>query len=54
MVFGFNHPLVVVLMLLIMITVAAKNAAKRGKGLPHIFWKIFLTISIVELITRTY
>ena len=54
MVFGFNHPLVVVLMLLIMITVAAKNAAKRGKGLPHIFWKIFLTISIVELITQGF
>ena len=54
MVFGFNHPLVVVLMLLIMITVAAKNAAKRGKGLPYIFWKIFLTISIVELITQGF
>ena len=54
MVFGFNHPFVVVLMLLIMITVAAKNAAKRGKGLPYIFWKIFLTISIVELITQGF
>lgn len=39
MVFGFQHPFVVVLMLLLMIIVAAKNAAKRGKGLPYIFGK---------------
>ncbi len=53
-VFGFDHPFVVMLMLLVMITVAAQNAAKRGKGLPHIFWKIFLTISIVEMITQGF
>ncbi len=53
-VFGFNHPLVVILMLLVMISVAAKSAAKRGKGLPHIFWIIFLTISIVEIITQGF
>lgn len=54
MVFGFDHPFVVMLMLLLMIIVAAKNAAKRGKGLPHIFWKIFFTISIVEIITQGF
>jgi putative ABC transport system permease protein len=53
-VFGFDHPFVIILMLLLMIIVAAKNAAKRGKGLPHIFWKIFLTISIVEVITQGF
>lgn len=53
-VFGFDHPLVIILMLLLMIIVAAKNATKRGKGLPHIFWKIFLTISIVEVITQGF
>ncbi|MCQ6280586.1 ABC transporter permease [Bacillus sp. EB600] len=53
-VFGFGHPLVIVLMLVLMIIVAAKNAAKRGKGLPHIFWKIFLTIAIVETITQAF
>lgn len=53
-VFGFNHPLVIILMVIIMITVAAQNAAKRGKGLPHIFLKIFLTISIVEIITQAF
>ncbi|MCQ6276996.1 iron export ABC transporter permease subunit FetB [Bacillus sp. V3B] len=54
MVFGFGHPFVVILMLLLMIIVAAKNAAKRGRGLPHVFWKIFLTISIVEIITQGF
>jgi putative ABC transport system permease protein len=53
-VFGFGHPAVIVIMLLLMIFVASQNAAKRGKGLPHIFWKIFLTITIVEMITQTF
>lgn len=53
-VFGFNNPFVLILMLAIMITVAAKNAAKRGKGLNFIFWKIFLSISIVEIITQGF
>jgi putative ABC transport system permease protein len=53
-VFGFHNPLVIIVMLLLMITVAAKNAAKRGEGLPYIFWKIFLTISIVEIITQAF
>src|SRR3954451_2297774 len=50
-VFGFDNPLAVILMLTVMIVVAAKNAAKRGKGLPHIFAKIIITITIVEVIT---
>jgi putative ABC transport system permease protein len=53
-VFGFGHPLVIIFMILIMILVASNNAAKRGKGLPQIFWKIFLTIAIVEGITQAF
>jgi putative ABC transport system permease protein len=53
-VFGFDHPFVIVIMLFLMIFVAAQNAAKRGKGLPYIFWKIFLTITIVETITQAF
>lgn len=53
-VFGLDNVFAIVFMLLVMITVAAKNAAKRGKGLPFIFWKIFLTISIVEAITQVF
>lgn len=53
-VFGFNHPFVIILMLLIMIAVAANNAAKKGKGIPFVFWKIFITILIVEIITQGF
>lgn len=53
-VFGFDNPIAVILMLFVMILVAAKNAAKRGKGLPHIFSKIFITITIVEVITQAF
>ncbi|WP_102347674.1 ABC transporter permease [Bacillus sp. Marseille-P3661] len=54
LVFGFQHPFVVMLMLFVMIAVAAKNAAIRGKGLPHIFWKIFITLTIVEVIVQGF
>jgi len=54
MVFGFDNPVAVVLMLLVMILVAAHNAAKRGKGLSFIFAKIFITITIVEIITQGF
>ncbi|GIN64145.1 UPF0014 membrane protein YjkA [Robertmurraya siralis] len=53
-VFGFDHPFVIILMLLIMILVAAKNAAKRGREIPYAFWKIFLTIAVVEIITQGF
>lgn len=54
MVFGFDNPIAVILMLLAMIFVAAKNAAKRGKGLYYIFTKIFITLTIVEVITQGF
>ncbi|MEQ2526819.1 iron export ABC transporter permease subunit FetB [Robertmurraya yapensis] len=53
-VFGFDHPLGIILMLLVMILVAAQNAAKRGRNIPFVFWKIFITISIVEIVTQGF
>ncbi|GER67972.1 ABC transporter permease [Weizmannia acidilactici] len=53
-VFGFDRVWVILLMLLIMIAVATGNAAKRGKGLPHIFWNIFLAITISEAVTQAF
>lgn len=53
-VFGFNHPLVIILMLLMMIGVAANNAAKKGRGIPYVFTKVFLTILIVEIVTQGF
>ncbi|GIN38915.1 ABC transporter permease [Heyndrickxia oleronia] len=54
MVFGFKNPLVMIVMIGLMILVASSNAAKRGRGLPHIFWKVYLTILIVEAITQGF
>jgi putative ABC transport system permease protein len=53
-VFGFDHPLGIVLMLLVMITVATINAAKKGREIPHVFWKIFFTITVVEVVTQGF
>lgn len=53
-VFGFDNPFAMILMLLLMITVATRNAAKQGRGLPNVFWKIFITITIVEIITQGF
>ena len=41
LVFGFDNPIAVILMLLVMIFVAAKNAAKRGKGITTYFCENF-------------
>ena len=54
LVFGFDHPIGIGLMLFVMIYVAAKNAEKRGKGLRNVFIHIFLTITIVEIITQGF
>ena len=46
-VFASQHWAFIILMLLIMVTVASLNSAKRGKGIPRVFWRIFFTISTV-------
>lgn len=53
-VFGFDNPLGIILMLLVMITVATLNAAKKGKDIPNVFWKIFFTITVVEVVTQGF
>lgn len=47
-----SHQLIfILLMLLIMVTVASLNSAKRGKGIPYVFWRIFFTIGTVLAIS---
>lgn len=50
-VFGTHHPLFILLMLFIMVGVAAWNAAKRGKGLPGIYLRVWIAIAATELVT---
>ncbi|WP_438431808.1 ABC transporter permease [Gorillibacterium sp. sgz500922] len=50
-VFRSRQPLIILLILAVMITVAAENARKRGKGLPGAFWRIMAAIAATETAT---
>jgi putative ABC transport system permease protein len=52
-VFQTEHPLLTLLIIVIMISVASWNAAKRGKGLKGIFWRILVSIAATETVTMT-
>jgi putative ABC transport system permease protein len=50
-IFRTNHPALILLILAVMITVAAENARKRGKGLAGVFWRIVIAITGTETVT---
>jgi putative ABC transport system permease protein len=52
-VFQVNNFIFIVLIVLMMISVASRNAGKRGQGLDGIRWRIFGTIAFTEIITIT-
>jgi putative ABC transport system permease protein len=47
-VFETDHIGLIVVIIVLMTAVAAWNAAKRGKGLKGVFWRIVLTIAAME------
>lgn len=49
-IFNSNHPLFIIAIVLFMIIVASRNAAKRGKGLKGIWWRVALAISATEIL----
>ena len=51
-VFDAEHFIYIVLMIVMMITVAVINAQKKGKNIPGITWKLFVTIGLVEIVTQ--
>lgn len=51
-VFDGNHPIYILLMILLMITAATQNIIKKGKGIKGITWKIVLTLITVEVVTQ--
>ncbi|PWI57041.1 ABC transporter permease [Sulfoacidibacillus thermotolerans] len=53
-VFGLNNPLFMILMIALMIGVATQNAAKRGKGIPRVSFKILFAIAITEIIAQSF
>jgi putative ABC transport system permease protein len=50
-VFHTNHPLLIFLLILMMIGVAAWNAAGRGRELKGMLWRIVVTLTAAELVT---
>lgn len=50
-IFAQEKVLYILVMLIVMIIVAAKNAEKRGRGITGVFWRILITIAFVETVT---
>ncbi|MGG4534763.1 ABC transporter permease [Aneurinibacillus migulanus] len=46
-VFSSSHPMFIACILLTMLLVASQNSAKRGKGIPYVFIRVFFTITVV-------
>lgn len=51
-VFEGNHPLYMLIMIIIMITTAVLNARKKGQHIKGITWKLAVTITTVEVVTQ--
>lgn len=49
-IFHADHVLYIILIIIFMISIASWNAAKRGKGLRGLIWRIALAISTMELL----
>jgi putative ABC transport system permease protein len=49
-IFNSSHPMFILLILTVMISVASWNAGKRGSGLRGIKWRIVIAISATELL----
>lgn len=48
-IFESRHPIFILLIITVMISVATWNASKRGKGLTGVWWRIAVAISVTEL-----
>ncbi len=51
-VFKLDNPLFIGLMVMLMMVVATQNAAKRGKGIKRVWWRIFVAITATEVATQ--
>jgi putative ABC transport system permease protein len=49
-IFNSSHPMFIILILTVMISVASWNAGKRGSGLRGIRWRIVVSITATELL----
>ncbi|KEO78878.1 iron export ABC transporter permease subunit FetB [Paenibacillus polymyxa] len=54
LIFGMQSYGFIVLFILLMITVASQNVARKGRFIPGLMWKSFLTLLCVEIVTQTF
>ncbi|WP_017547957.1 ABC transporter permease [Salinicoccus carnicancri] len=47
-VFEADHPVYIILMIMLMIGAATQNVIKKGEGIPGITWMVFFTLIAVE------
>lgn len=52
-VFDSEHPIFILLMVLLMIVAAVQNARHKGKAIKGITWKLFVTFAAIEVLTQT-
>ncbi|KXZ13420.1 hypothetical protein AXI59_15770 [Bacillus nakamurai] len=52
LIFHGDHPVFIMLMVLLMLTAASQNVVKRKKMRIGSFWRVFLTLAIVEIVTQ--
>lgn len=52
-VFDSEHPMFIMLMVLLMIVAAVQNARHKGKAIKGITWKLFVTFVAIEVLTQT-
>ncbi|GKU85181.1 ABC transporter permease [Niallia sp. NCCP-28] len=53
-IFNFNSPFFTILMLLFMLLIASQNIVKRRKKQKGLFWRVFVTLLLVEGITQGF
>ncbi|WP_445506245.1 ABC transporter permease [Niallia sp. 03190] len=51
-IFDTNSPIFIILILLCMLTVASQNIVKKKQQGFQLFWRVFITLAIVEAITQ--
>lgn len=52
LIFRGDHPVFILLMVLLMLAVAAQNVIKRKKNTIGSFWRVFAALAIVEIVTQ--
>ncbi|WP_038828746.1 ABC transporter permease [Bacillus subtilis] len=52
LIFRGDHPVFILLMVLLMLAVAAQNVIKRKKNAIGSFWRVFAALAIVEIVTQ--